>query len=48
MTPASDEPTEQAQAIMERVLALVTECRVVLRAPEHPPKLGESSSVEAE
>jgi len=33
---------------MERVLALVTECRVVLRAPERPPKLGESSSVEAE
>ena len=48
MTPASDEPTAQAQAIMERVLALVRECRVVLRALEHPPKTGESSSAEAE
>jgi hypothetical protein len=33
---------------MERVLALVRECRLVLRALEHPPKLGESSSAEAE
>jgi hypothetical protein len=48
MTPASDEPTAQAQASMERVLGLVSECRVVLRALEHPPKTGESSSAEAE
>jgi hypothetical protein len=33
---------------MERVLKLVTECRVVLRALEHPRKPGESSSAEAE
>src|SRR5215471_15288935 len=47
VTP-SEEPTAQAQAIMERVLGLVRECRVVLRALEHPPKTGESSSAEAE
>jgi hypothetical protein len=29
VTPASDEPTAQAQAIMERVLGLVTDCRSV-------------------
>ena len=46
MTPASDEPTAQAQAIMERVLKLVTECRAILRALERPT--GESSSAEAE
>jgi hypothetical protein len=46
--PARDEPTGQAQAIMERVLGLVKECRVVLRALEHPPNPGESSSAEAE
>jgi hypothetical protein len=33
---------------MERVLKLVTECRSVLRALEHSPKPGESSSAEAE
>ena len=33
---------------MERVLRLVTECRSVLRALEHPPTTGESSSAEAE
>ena len=48
MTPASDQPTAEAQAIMERVLRLITECRVVLRALEHTPKAGESSSAEAE
>ena len=48
MTPGDDQPTAQAQAIMERVLGLVSECRVVLRALEHPPKPGESSSAEAE
>ena len=48
MTPASDEPTAQAQAIMERVLGLVRECRVVLRALEHSGEPGESSSAEAE
>jgi len=48
MTPPSDEPTAQAHAIMERVVRLVTECRVVLRALEHPPKQIESSSAEAE
>jgi hypothetical protein len=37
VTPGSDEPTAQAQAIMERVLGLVTECRLVLRPLEHPP-----------
>jgi hypothetical protein len=33
---------------MERVLRLVTECRTVLRALEHPGLPGESSSAEAE
>jgi len=33
---------------MERVLRLVTECRAVLRALEHPGEPGESSSAEAE
>jgi len=44
----SDEPTDQAQAIMERVLRLVTDCRSVLGGLEHPGQPGESSSVEAE
>jgi len=48
VTPGSDEPTDQAQAIMERVLRLVTDCRSVLRALEHPGQPGESSSAEAE
>ena len=48
MTPTSAQPTAQAQAIMERLLSLVRESRVVLRALEHPPKTGESSSAEAE
>src|SRR5262249_33845753 len=39
----SDDPTAQAQAIMERVLRLVTDCRMVLRALERPSD-GESSS----
>jgi hypothetical protein len=47
VTPSSDEPTAQAQAIMERVLKLVTECRAVLRALERGEP-GESSSAEAE
>jgi len=33
---------------MERVLKLVTECRVVLRALERPGEADESSSAEAE
>jgi hypothetical protein len=33
---------------MERVLGLVRDCHLVLRALEHPPKTGESSSAEAE
>jgi hypothetical protein len=33
---------------MEQVLALVKECRAVLRALEHPGEAGESSSAEAE
>ena len=48
MTPSSDEPITKAHAIMERVLALVRECRMVLRAREHPPEPGESSAAEAE
>ena len=36
VTPTSDEPTAQAQAIMERVLRLVTACRAVLRVLELP------------
>jgi hypothetical protein len=32
--PTSDEPIMQAQAIMENVLRLITECRSVLRALE--------------
>jgi len=47
VTLASDEPTAQAQAIMERVLRLVTDCCMALRALEHPPKASESSSAEA-
>jgi len=47
VTPGSEEPTAQAQAIMERVLGLATECRVVLHALE-PGEAGESSSAEAE
>jgi hypothetical protein len=48
MTPASDEPTARARAIMERVLKLVTECRVVLRSLEYPTKPGKSGGAEAE
>ena len=48
MTPSSDEPTAQAHAVIERVLALVREYRWVMQALEHPPKPGESSSAEAE
>jgi|SRR5262245_56305956 hypothetical protein len=48
MTSGSDEPTDQAQAIMEGVLRLVTDCRSVLRAFEHSGQPGESSSAEAE
>ena len=47
MTRESDEPTTQAQAIMERLLALVKDCRVVLPALERGEP-GESSSAEAE
>jgi hypothetical protein len=46
--PGSDEPTARAQAIIERVLGLVRECRLVLRALERPGEHGESSSAEAE
>ena len=48
MTPSSDKPTAQAQSIMERLLSLVRECRLVLRSLEHPPEPGETSSTEAE
>ena len=48
MTPGSDEPTAQAQAVMERVLGLVRECRLVLHALEHPPTIAASSGAEAE
>ena len=48
MAPTSDEPTAQAHTIMERVFALVRECRLVLRPLEHALKLGKSSSAEAE
>jgi hypothetical protein len=48
VTHASEEPTAQAKAIMERVLGLVRECRVVLQPLERPSKPGESSSAEAE
>jgi hypothetical protein len=48
MTPGSDEPTARAQDIIDQVLALVRECRVVLRALEHPGKRGESQSARAE
>ena len=48
MTPSTYEPTAQAQAIIERVLGLVTECRAALRALERPGEPGESSSAEAE
>ena len=48
MTSGSDEPTAQAQAIMERLLGLVRECRLVLRSLERPSGAKESSSAEAE
>jgi hypothetical protein len=48
MTVGGNEPTAQAQAIMERVPKLVTECRSVLRALEPPPTPNESSSAEAD
>ena len=48
MTPWSEDPPAQAQAIMERLLRLVSDCRFVLRALEHPGEAGESSSAEAE
>jgi hypothetical protein len=35
-------------AIIDRVLALVKECRLVLRALEHPGERGESQSAKAE
>src|SRR5262245_25640572 len=40
MTPGDEEPTAHAQAIMERVLGLVRECRVVLCALERPDDPG--------
>ena len=48
MTPWSDEPTAQAQAIIDRLLALVKECRWVLRALDHPDERGETPSARAE
>jgi hypothetical protein len=48
MMQGSEEPTAQAQAIMERVLGLVTDCRSVLCALGHSGEPGESSSAEAE
>jgi len=47
VTPRSDEPTAQSQAIIDRVLALIGECRLVLRALEHPER-GELQSARAE
>ena len=47
VTPGSDEPTAQSQAIIDRVLAMIGECRLVLRALEHPER-GESQSARAE
>jgi hypothetical protein len=47
-TAGSGELTAQAQAIMEGVLRLLTECRSVLRALESPNEPSESSSAEAE
>ena len=46
--PSNDKPTAQAQAIIERVLGLVRERRLILRALERPSEAGESSSAEAE
>ena len=48
MTPSNDEPTAEAQAVMEQVLALVRKCRLVLGSLEHALKSAESSSAEAE
>jgi len=48
VTPGSDEPSAQAQAIMERVLRLVTECRSVLRALERPVPIERVIEREAE
>jgi hypothetical protein len=47
MTPTSDEPTAQAQAIIDQMLRLVTKCRVVLRSLERGEP-GESKNAEAE
>ena len=47
MTPASNEPTARAQAVMERVLALMRECRLVLRTLElNRPAFRESPDLE--
>ena len=49
MTVGGNEPTAQAHAIMERLLALVRDCRLVLPGlEERPSEPGESSSAEAE
>ena len=48
MTVGGNEPTAQAHAIMERLLALVRDCRLVLPGLERPSEPGESSSAEAE
>ena len=48
MTDGIGEPTAQAQAIMERLLVLVKDCRVVLSALARPHEPDESSSTEAE
>src|SRR5262249_7717603 len=47
VTPVGDEPTAQAHAIMERLLVLVRDSRVVL-SPLERGEPGESSSAEAE
>ena len=48
MTPGRDEPTAQSLAIIDRVLALVRECRLVLRALKCPGERGESQSSKTE
>ena len=48
MISGSDEPTAQSLAIIDQVLALVRECRLVLRALEQPGKRGESQSGKTE
>ena len=48
MTLPNDEPVAQAHAVVERVFALLGECRALLPKFERPPHPNESANAEAE